>query len=387
MAQSGGWVMSARDDLRLKIIGDFREGKVTKKEASEVLGVSPRTISRWTAKIRGNGPVGILHGNRGKAPANRSLEEERARILELVRVRYFDFNMTHCHEYLVRDHGLKVSYTTFRMWCRAANIGKRRRRRASKARVSRERMANRGLLLQMDGSEHAWNGDDKWTLVGAIDDASSEIAGIGFFKKENTFSCLAVLRSIVETVGIPVALYVDQANWYGGIKAECRTQFSRACNELGIALIAARSPQAKGRIERTWHTFQDRLIPELRLNAIDRMEDANRYLHEKFLPDYWQSRNTVEPREAESRYRKVDPSLSLNEVFCLKYDRKVDKGHTINWCNVVYRLSRPFKGSISGKHVTIHEYENGRWRVFYGPMELEATRHLTPERRRWQRAS
>jgi hypothetical protein len=247
-------------------------------------------------------------------------------------------------------------------------------------------MAHRGLLLQMDGSEHAWNGTAKWTLVGAIDDATSEIPGLGFFDKESTWSCLAVVRRIVETVGVPAALYVDQANWYGGLRAEAQTQFARACKELGISLIAALSPEAKGRIERTWRTFQDRLIPELRLAEIKSMKAANQYLDEVFLPSYWNERNTVLPREPESRYRQAPSRAALDEIFCLKHERTVAKGHTINFRNVVYRLKPPFGGSISRQRVTIHEYEDGRWKVFLGALELKASRHLTPEKRQWQRA-
>lgn len=384
---SGGWVMTVEQDLRLRVIGDFREGKTSREEAATLLGVNWRTVTRWAKRVRTHGPGGILHGNHAKTPPNKASESERQAALALYQERYFDFNMLHAHEKLVTLHGLTVSYSTWRTWCRQAGLGKKRRRRASKARLARERLANRGLLLQMDGSDHAWNGSSKWTLIGAIDDATSELPGIGFFDSECTWSCLAVLRRIVEGAGIPVALYVDQANWYGGLRAESRTQFSRACAELGIKLIAALSPQAKGRIERTWRTFQDRLIPELRLAGIRTMTEANQYLADVFLPAYWQPRNTVEPREEESRYRRPPGNDALEQIFCLKHERTVTRGQTIHFDNVVYRLKTPFVGSISGQRVTIHEYKDGTWAVYLGAVKLEARRHLTPERRKWQRAS
>lgn len=387
MARGGGWTMSAKEELRLKVMAEFQGGKLSRDDAAILLGVNWRTVTRWAGQLRRHGPRGIRHGNRDRRPHNASALSWREEALGLYRDRYFDFNMSHCYELLVRDHGLKVSLSTFKAWCRKANIGRRKRRRPSKQRIARERMAMRGLMLQMDGSNHAWNGRDQWALVGAIDDASSELPSIQFFPRENTFSCMAVLRRVIEKHGIPCALYVDQARWFGGLKAEEKTQFARACQELGITLIAALSPQAKGRIERVWRTFQDRLIPELRVAGIQSMEDANRYLEESFLPQYWQERCTVKPRSDETRYRPLDKRINLDEIFCLKHERKVAPDHTINFNGVIYKLKPSFVGSISGKHVTIHQYPNGSWRVYFGPLEVDARRHLTRGRRHWYRAS
>lgn len=379
--------MSAKEELRLKVLGDYRAGKISRSEAALLLGVNWRTVSRWTAKLRTHGPKGVFHGNKGKCPGNKSSMAERSKILQLVESEYYDFNMTHCHEILVRDHELSVGYTTFRNWCREANIGKRKRRRPSKKRMARERMAMRGLMLQMDGSDHEWIKGQRWSLVGGIDDASSELPGINFYQRENTWSCMDVLRRVIDSEGIPVSAYVDQARWFGGLKAAERTQFARACDELGITLLPALSPQAKGRIERLWRTFQDRLIPELRRANVKTIEEANRYLHEVFLPKYWHALKTVAPRSDESQYRKKDRRLDLDQILCKKHARNITRDHTIHYGNVQYRLETPFQGSIAGKQAMVHEYENGTWAVYYGTTKLRVKRRLTRGLRHWRNVS
>ena len=150
----------------------------------------------------------------------------------------------------------------------------------------------------MDGSHHDWNGKNKTVLIAAIDDATSDIPWAEFFTSEDTLNCMTVVQRIIESVGIPEALYVDKAGWFGAIsKRPDFSNFVRACEEIGTKVIFANSPQAKGRIERTWNTFQDRLVPEMRLYNIKHIPEANRYMQEIFLPHYWKAKNTVLPRQ------------------------------------------------------------------------------------------
>ncbi len=286
---------------------------------------------------------------------------------------------------LEANHGLSVSYSTFHRWCRIAGVGKRKRRRTRKSRVYRERMACEGLLLQMDGSHHRWNGKDEWCLIALIDDATSEIPAAKFFEGETTIGCMTVLRAAIEAHGVPQMIYTDEAGWAGGsMKRQHFSQFVRACEELGIRVITTNSAQSKGRIERVWCTTQDRLIPEQRLAGITGMTDANRYVAQVYLPKYWQVRNTVLPRDNNSKYRPLKDFENLDEIFCLKFTRRVHNNQTISFENRLYSLTDRCYGSLAKKEVTIHQYANGSLGIFHGHIKLNYN-VILPPRRVWDR--
>lgn len=370
----GTIAVSKEEQFRFRIIDDYREGRVNRREAADLLNVSEKTIQRLAKRCREKGIAGIKHGNLNKKPKNATFPETKALCLELASKTYYDFNMTHCLQMLRSRHGIEISYTVFRGWCREHGIGKRKRRQTSKARIYRERMGNEGLLLQMDGSHHKWNGQDDWVLISAIDDATSEISHAEMFRAEDTINCMTVLRRIIEIRGIPEALYVDRAGWFGGIKRQHFSQFVRACEELGIRVIYANSPQAKGRIERTWRTFQDRLIPELRLHGIKALAAANEYIQKEFIPNYWEKQNTVPARHEQSRYRKLAAHENLDNIFCMKHLRKVRNDQTIYFDNVLYRISGGIVGTLRGKEITLIVRPKGAIEAFYGhlPLQLKA---------------
>lgn len=366
----GTVLMTKRDQFRWRIIEDFRSGRISRAVAAELMAVSEKTVQRLAKRCRERGVSGLTHGNKGKPPAISKDQLLKAKCLSLAEHRYFDFNIQHCLEMLRKHHEVEVSYSTFRRWCRAAGLGKRKKRRSSKARVYRERLGNEGLLLQLDGSHHAWNGSDKWVMIAAIDDATSDIPYAELFPSEDTINCMAVLRRIIEIRGLPEALYVDRAGWFGGLKRQYFSQFVRACDELGIRVIYANSPEAKGRIERAWQTFQDRLIPELRIRKIKAMEAANEYVQKEFLPNYWAKRNTVYAQNPESRYRQLPQDLNLDNIFCLKHERKVRRDQTISFGNATYRVLCEPLGKLAGKDIDIIERENGVLEAFYGHRKL-----------------
>lgn len=378
----GGIIVSVREEFVFRIIEDFREGRVSRKEAALLLDLSERQVTRISGKVRRQGLRGVKHGNTERRPVNCLSEEMRRRVLDLTVQLYPDFNMQHCLEILRERHSVSLSYGTFHHWCRSANVGKHRKRRTSKARLQRERMSNEGLLLQMDGSHHAWNGRDKWCLVSLIDDATSHIPAAKFFAGETTQACLEMLRQVVEQRGIPEAILTDCAGWAGLGKRENFAQFKRACEELGIRLITTPVPESKGRIERSYRTFQDRLVPELRLHRISSMADANRYLEQVFLPVYWNARNTVMPRLMESRYRAVPKGIDLDLIFCEKYQRIVRSNHTIEFEGKTYRLSKLALGSLRGKTIeVIVSFKDAPLKLFYGHLELEFAQLRLPKRR------
>ncbi len=369
-----GIYMSKRGQLAYETVTDFLHGKLSRIEAAELLQVRERTVSRMARRIEAKGFMGVIHGNRERVPENKIPGEVKREAMQLVKTHYFDFNMTHALEKLKERHGIEVNYYTYRRWCHEEKLVKRCKRRKSVARSRRARMPFEGLLLQMDGSPHRYNGIDEWCLIAAIDDATSDIPYAEFFHSEDTLSCMTVLQRIIEKKGVPHALYVDGAGCLGGGKRAHFNQFKRACEELGIRVITASSPEAKGRIERAWDTIQDRIIPEMRLRKIHSMPAANSFLQEQFLPNYWKRKNTVIAKSPELRYRKLSPEFNLREILCLKVDRMVKRDHTLSWENQRYRLDSPVKYSIYKQQIEFRTYQDLTWQAFYAgkPIQLIA---------------
>lgn len=363
-------VMGAREQFAFSILEDYREGRKTRIEASILLGKSERTIDRMLKRVSDKGLVGLKHGNLGRPPINKMAKEFRDQVADLVKSKYFDFNMTHCREKLIEQESTQVSYQSLRRLCHEIGCVKRKKKIRRKNKYHRDRMPNEGLLLQMDGSHHDWNGKDKWCLIAMIDDATSEIPYAEFFKSEDTLNCLKVLEAVIAAKGIPQAIYVDKAGWFGGTKRQEFSQFTRAAEELGINVIYANSPEAKGRIERAWHTFQDRLIPEMRLAGIENMQQANLYLMQNFMPSYWNKKNTVVPQSVKSRYRAIPLNMDIAQSCCWKDFRQVRNDLTIMWDNRLFKIDNKHTGPIKGRTVEIRTYWNGQWMAFLGRVPL-----------------
>lgn len=369
--------MSKNEQFALDVISQFLAAQLTRREAAELLQIRERSVSRMARRVREKGVLGVTHGNRGRPAANRAPLAFEQMVMDLVERRYFDCNLTHALELLKKEQGIEVGYASFRRWCHRRNLVKRRQKRRSPARHARVRMPSEGLLLQLDGSPHRYNGKDDWCLIGAIDDATSDIPYAEFFHSEDTLSCMQVLRRIIELKGIPHALYVDHAGIFGGAKRQQFSQFKRACEELGIRVIFASSPEAKGRIERAWGTIQDRIIPEMRLRQIQRMPAANHYLQEQFLPNYWKTKNTVTPKSLECRYRPLPASVNLEEIFCLKDFRSVNRDHTLSWNGTTYEFQSPHAYSIRGQKIELRTYLDLSWKAYYAGKQIEITPRST----------
>jgi len=216
------------------------------------------------------------------------------------------------------------------------------------------------------------NGKDEWVLIAAIDDATSKIPWGEFFTSEDTLNCMTVLQRIVEKYGIPEIIYTDKAGWFGGTtKRNNFNQFINACELLGIKVIFAQSPQAKGRIERAWGTFQDRLIPEMRFHKIKDIFEANKFIQEDFIPTYWNQHNSVQAVDPEVKYRKIEIQEDfLKEIFCLKESRKVKNNHTISWENHIIQLHPPAGMSLQNRHVEIRTYQDRKISLFYNDIKI-----------------
>jgi len=372
MNPNQGVFMSKIEEFKYRIISDFLHHKLKRSEVAELLSIHERSVSRIARRIERKGFMGVKHGNLGKSPKNRSSRQLKSEIMKIVEDKYFDFNMTHCLEMLrtVEKYDF-LKYSTFRRWCIDKNLVKRRKRRSSIVRKQRVRLPNEGLMLQMDGSFHKWNGKSKWCLIAAIDDATSDIPHAEFFLTEDTLNCMTLLQRIIEKKGKPEVIYTDRAGWFGGQKRTEFSQFTRACDELGIRVIFANSPQAKGRIERVWDTFQDRLIPEMRLNKITTIPNANRYLEEVFLPNYWQQRNTVTARCSEVKYRPQELDEKLNDILCLKNYRTVKYDHTFNWKGEIYLVTSKLNYSLHKQKIEIRDYQDMTTEYYFAGKKLE----------------
>lgn len=374
--------LTMKEQHKLKMVVDYEAGKVRAQRAAELLGISKRQFRRLVAAYRQRGIAAMAHGNRGRVPANRISEQVRKEILRLAKETYQDYNDCHFTEELAeREEPIVVSRSTLRRIRRAVGQGSPRKRRAPEYRSRRERYPQVGMLLQTDGSRHDWlEGRGPWlTLVGMIDDANNEVPGAVFRGEEDAAGYFLVLEQVCLTKGLPQALYADQHTIFQSpsqpsVEQELsgelpRTQFGRLVDELGIQLIAARSPQAKGRIERLWGTLQDRLVKELRKAGANDLQSANRVLA-AYLPKF-NTRFQVEATEPGSAYVPWPPEQVPADYFCFKYTRTVTNDNTIPFNK--HRLQippGPLRKSYAKARVELHHYLDGSLAVFYQGQNL-----------------
>ena len=370
-------VMDSKSQLTVDIIARVAEGKIDIVNAAKVLNKSRRTIERYLRRYREIGIQFVVHRNAGKTPANKTCDKLKRQVQKMIKDKYFDLNLTHLNELLVNKHGIQIKRETLRGWAHEIHHVKRAKRRRTQVRKRRERMDSPGLMLQMDGSTHRWFGDKKSCLIALIDDATSEVHA-EFFDAETTIGCLKVLRDYIEHKGLFKTLYVDRAGIFGGPKRCNFSQVKRACEELGIEIIFANSAQGKGRIERSFDTFQDRLVPELRLKRIKRMSTANQYLQECFIPDFWQTNIEVMPRNGESEYTPLPKHIDLDSIFVVKEYRKIRNDHTFSYGNKFYLIDSPLRDSIAKQKIEIRTNHESGFTAFFAGRELTVSEVREP---------
>lgn len=369
--------MSQIEIQRLKVIENAVEGRLTVGEAAELLQLSARQVKRLKQQHDPKDAGWVHHGNLGRKPSNALPEAIRAQVVELASGKYAGFNDTHLQEKL-KTEGISISRQSVRRILRQASIASPQKRRAPKYRSRRERRPQEGMMLLVDGSRHDWLEDrgPRLTLLGFADDATGKVPCAHFqIQHEDAAGYLRLLRTQVTETGIPLSIYRDQhgtmqrndKHW--SIEEELAgrqfpTQVGRALEELGIEVIVARSPQAKGRIERIWRTFQDRLISELRLAGAATLEQANEVLL-RFLPIFNERFGRAAAR-AGSAYRKLDQRLDLNYIFSLRYERVVGGDHTINAIPGVKLQLPPLATGrgYAGRIVDVCQQPNGDFHVY-----------------------
>ncbi len=366
--------MSSREGKRVQIIQQVLDGGLRQVKAAALLGLSVRQIRRLQRRVHAEGAKGLTHRGRGR-PSNRRLTGRlQQRALRLYRTRYADFGPTLAAEKLAERDGVTVSVETLRTWLKAAGIPYPQRRRRPH-RQWRPRRAHRGELVQVDGSHHAWleARGPAGVLMAYIDDASSEVFA-RLYAYEGTVPGLDSFQRYARQYGLPQALYTDHHSTYRGKGAPTvadelagrprpQSQFERAVAELGVTVRHAHSPQAKGRVERLFRTFQDRVIKELRLADIRTIAAANTFL-ETYLPRY-NERFRVVPAAAADLHRPCPGSTRLAQALCLKTPRTVQPDGTVVYERQWFQIDEP----RYPKRVVLEEHLDGR-------------RHLTVEGRR-----
>jgi len=347
-------IMARQEELkRLHVIEKVLEGILKQVEAAEILSLSGRQIRRIVKRIRKEGSRGILHRSRGK-PSNRRLSDKiKERVIHLYRTRYQDFGPTLASEKLLERDRIRMSDETLRMWLLETGDW-RKIRRQRKHRQWRERKAHEGEMVQMDGSHHDWfEGRGPWcVLMGYIDDATGKVFG-RFYDYEGTIPAMDSFKRYMKKHGLPMSVYLDKHTTYKSTgKAsieeqlngtEALSEFERALKELGVEVIHANSPQAKGRIERLFRTFQDRLIKEMRLRGIRTMEEANGFL-EEYLPLY-NRRFAVCPKEKANLHRSVGRGVDLDGILCIKTQRTLRNDFTVAHNKKLYQVEDKLRGT------------------------------------------
>jgi len=385
-----GLTLTQQEQTRLQTLNMVLGNQMRVREAAYILGLSERHTWRVLAAYRRKGAAALSHGNRGRQSANATPEELRQQVIMLARTRYAGFNHTHMTEMLEQREGITLARSTVRLILVNAGIVSPRHRRPPRHRLRRERMSQEGMLIQMDGSYHDWlEGRGPWfTLLLAVDDATGTVPFALFREHEDTRGYFHLVEGIIQHRGIPLAVYTDRHAVFqhsstasAGLERppsgeRKSTQFSRALGELGVHQIFARSPEAKGRIERVAGTFQDRLVAELRLAGACTMDEANRVLMD-FLPRY-SERFAVPPAETISAYRPLDSELDLAAVLCFKHRRRVARDNTVKYdWHTLQLLPEAEHPSYAGNRVEIQERLDGNLVVCYQGRTI-ATREAPP---------
>ena len=370
--------MSQRERDVLKVMSLVLSGQRTQTEAARLLKRSVRQVRRIQRRLEDQGDGGLVHRLRGRASNNAPDAEQLKRALSLYREHYLGFGPTLAAEKLAEEHDLPMSVETLRGRLLSAGLWQRKRRR-DKHRRRRERRPCFGEMVLADASEHDWleGRGPMLTLVGMIDDATDRIL-CRFFSSETTEAYMAVLRRWIEKHGRPASWYTDR---HGIFRAEEKvagydqkqsvlTQFSRGLQELGIELILAGSPQAKGRVERLWGTAQDRLVKELRLAKACTIEQANVVLEAKFMP-WFNRRCTHPPASGNDAHKPLGKRQNLDAILSIQEQRVVGNDYTIRLENQVYQLLPPVHpGQRKGK-VTLERRADGTMHICFKGKYLE----------------
>ena len=357
-----------QEQARLQVLNSVLAEEITIGQAAALMDLSERHARRLLAAYRELGAEALAHGNRGRRPHNAVPEAVAAAVARLAATRYPGANHTHLTELLEEHESLALSRPTVRRILTRAGMPSPRRRRPPQHRVRRERMPQAGMLLQLDGSHHAWleQRGPRFALLLAVDDATGAVVHALFGAVEDARGYFLLMEGVLRRSGVPLALYTDRhavfrASAQQRAGREGATQFARAMAELGVRLIFARSPQAKGRVERMAGTFQDRLVTELRLASASTIAEAQAVL-ERFLPRF-NARFAVAARQPAPAWRPLDPALDLGAILAFRHTRTVARDNTVKYhWRTLQLLPSPQRPSYAGAKVEVLERPRRRAR-------------------------
>jgi transposase len=370
-------MIPARETERMMKLQDVILKAMAKKlnwiEAAEIAGMSVRNMQRMRQRYQEFSYDGLVDRRRGKASRLRVPMETAEKVLALYQEKYFDFNVRHFHEKLREVEGIRLSYSWVKQALQGAGLVARRRKRGPHRR-RRPRRPMVGMLLHIDGSKHRWFQDDRYyDLIVILDDATSEIYYAQLVEEESTRTVMAGLREVIERQGLFCALYSDRGSHFfhtpkaGEPVDKTRvTQVGRALKELGIQMIPAYSPQARGRMERSYLTWQGRLPQELRLAGITTLAQANQFLRERYIREFNQN-FTVKPTEPGTAFRKCG-RRDLDWIFSVQTERVVSKDNTVAIGNRWWQIEKcRWRHTLAGQTVTIHHHLDGTVSLRFGP--------------------
>ena len=347
--------------------------KITWWQAAEILGISDRHMRRWRERYVEEGYNGLLDRRRGQPSRRRVPVATVEKVFALYREKYFDLNVQHFHEKLQAEHGIELSYTWVKQALQGAGLVARGRKRGAH-RKRRERRPLPGMLLHIDGSRHQWFQDERWyDLIVILDDATGEIYYAQLVEEESTATVMAGLREVIERKGVFCALYSDRGSHFwltpkvgGKVDYHRRTQVGRALHELGVQMIPAYSPQARGRSERNFGTWQGRLPQELRLRQLGTLEAANRFLREDYMAEF-NRRFQVAPRQRGNAFVPCR-SRDLERIFSLQFERTVNRDNTVSFQNLSLQIQRVrWRASLAGCQAVVHQHLDGTLSLTHGP--------------------
>jgi transposase len=347
--------------------------KITWWQAAEILGISDRHMRRCRERYEEEGYNGLFDRRRGRASSRRVPVATVEKVFALYREKYFDLNVQHFHEKLQAEHGIELSYTWVKQALQGAGLVARERKRGVH-RKRRQRRPLPGMLLHIDGSRHQWFQDERWyDLIVILDDATSEIYYAQLVEEESTLTVMAAVKEVIERKGVFCALYSDRGSHFwltpkvgGKVDYQRRTQVGRALDELGVQMIPAYSPQARGRSERSFGTWQGRLPQELRLRNLRTLEAANQFLRKHYVAEF-NGRFQAAPAQRGSAFLPCR-SRGLERIFSLQFERTVNRDNTVSFQNLSLQIERvQWRATLAGCSVTAHQHLDGTLSISYGP--------------------
>jgi transposase len=371
------WKQERRMNKFADILSRIEDKRLSNLDAAEILGMSERTFRRYRRRFEHQGLDGLFDQRLGAKSARAVPTDQIEWMIEQYRTRYLGWNVKHFHDHLVKHHAFNLGYTWTKNQLQRSGLvikvcgrGKHRRKRPRRPCI--------GMMLHQDGSTHEWLEDQpKLDLIVTMDDATSQVYSAILVDEEGTASSFRGFLDVFESHGLPCSIYTDRGSHYfytpkAGEKVDKHnlTQVGRALSQLGIEHIAAYSPQARGRSERVFATFQDRLINELKLNAITDMAEANRYITETYLPDH-NARFSVAPEDEASAFVPVAAPAILADIMCVQEARIVRNDNTVSYRKLSLQLPQSaLRHHYVKARVRVHEYLDGCLAIFHGPGKL-----------------